>query len=62
MFNLKKHGIILEKTDLPFENQAVLNPATIRVKDDVHMFYRAVKKRELFKYWIRKTKRTFRSS
>lgn len=44
MFVIKKEGVILEKTNLEFENQAVLNPAIIKVGNEVHMFYRAVKK------------------
>jgi predicted GH43/DUF377 family glycosyl hydrolase len=42
MILVKKHGKILEKTDLHFENEGVLNPAAIREGDFVHMFYRAV--------------------
>ncbi|MFA6908724.1 MAG: pesticidal protein Cry7Aa [Patescibacteria group bacterium] len=42
MITVKNEGIILEKTDLPFENQAVLNPACIEVDGITHMFYRAV--------------------
>jgi len=42
MVKVKKHGVILEPTGREFENNGVLNPATIRVDDDVHMFYRAV--------------------
>lgn len=42
MLNIKKEGIILEKTSLVFENEGVLNPAVIRIGDDVHFFYRAV--------------------
>ena len=42
MIQVKKHGKILEKTDLLFENEGVLNPAAIREGDFVHMFYRAV--------------------
>lgn len=42
MIAVKKDGIILEKTTLPFENEGVLNPAAIREGDFVHMFYRAV--------------------
>lgn len=42
MIEVKKHGILLEKTDLLFENEGVLNPAIIREGDFVHMFYRAV--------------------
>ncbi|MDD3284918.1 MAG: pesticidal protein Cry7Aa [Patescibacteria group bacterium] len=42
MLNVKNEGIILEKTDLEFENKCVLNPACILVDGIVHMFYRAV--------------------
>ena len=44
MIEVKKEGILLEKTDLEFENEGVLNPAIIRDGDCVHMFYRAVQK------------------
>jgi predicted GH43/DUF377 family glycosyl hydrolase len=44
MIVVKKEGIILEKTELEFENEAVLNPAAIREGDSVHLFYRAVHK------------------
>jgi beta-1,2-mannobiose phosphorylase / 1,2-beta-oligomannan phosphorylase len=43
MIKVKKEGILLSKTDLEFENEAVLNPATIREGDNVHIFYRAVR-------------------
>jgi beta-1,2-mannobiose phosphorylase / 1,2-beta-oligomannan phosphorylase len=42
MIEVKKHGILLSKTDLEFENEGVLNPAIIRQDDNVHIFYRAV--------------------
>lgn len=42
MIEVKKEGILLTKTNLEFENDGVLNPAAIRVDDDVHLFYRAV--------------------
>lgn len=42
MIKVKKEGVLLSKTDLEFENEGVLNPAAIRVGNDVHMFYRAV--------------------
>jgi beta-1,2-mannobiose phosphorylase / 1,2-beta-oligomannan phosphorylase len=42
MIEVKKHGILLSKTDLEFENEGVLNPAVIRQDDNVHIFYRAV--------------------
>jgi predicted GH43/DUF377 family glycosyl hydrolase len=43
MIKFKKEGIILQKTDLEFENGGVLNPGVIRVGNNIHMFYRAVK-------------------
>lgn len=42
MVEVKKLGVILDKTDLVFENEGVLNPAVIREGDHVHVFYRAV--------------------
>jgi predicted GH43/DUF377 family glycosyl hydrolase len=42
MIEVKKEGIILNKTQLEFENEGVLNPAAIREGDNIHMFYRAV--------------------
>ncbi len=44
MVNVKKEGILLEKTTLGFENEGVLNPAVIKEGNDVHLFYRAVSK------------------
>lgn len=44
MIQVKKLGILLEKTQFEFENEGVLNPAVIRIGDCVHIFYRAVKK------------------
>ncbi len=44
MIEVTKHGVILHKTDLDFENEGVLNPAAIREGDYVHLFYRAVSK------------------
>jgi len=44
MIEVRKEGILLEKTDLEFENEGVLNPAVIREGDSVHVFYRAVQK------------------
>jgi predicted GH43/DUF377 family glycosyl hydrolase len=43
MLNVKKEGILIEKTTLEFENEGVLNPASIREGDHVHLFYRAVR-------------------
>ena len=42
MVTVKNEGIILEKTNLEFENKSVLNPACIQVDGITHMFYRAV--------------------
>lgn len=42
MLNVRKEGIILEKTTLDFENEGVLNPAAIKEGNFVHLFYRAV--------------------
>ena len=42
MIAVKKEGILITKTDLDFENEGVLNPAAIRVGDNVLLFYRAV--------------------
>ena len=44
MIEVKKEGVLLTKTELEFENEGVLNPAVIREGDNVHIFYRAVRK------------------
>ena len=41
MITIKNEGIILEKTNLEFENKGVLNPACIQTDGITHMFYRA---------------------
>ncbi len=43
MVIVKKEGVILESTELEFENQAVLNPAVVQQGNTLHMFYRAVR-------------------
>jgi len=43
MIIVKKHGVLLRKSGLEFENEGVLNPATIRDGDTIHLFYRAVR-------------------
>ncbi|MCL6461496.1 Predicted glycosyl hydrolase, GH43/DUF377 family [Flavobacterium micromati] len=43
MINIKKEGIILEKTALLFENESVLNPAIMQEGNVIHMLYRAVR-------------------
>jgi beta-1,2-mannobiose phosphorylase / 1,2-beta-oligomannan phosphorylase len=44
MIVVKKEGVLLQKTDLGFENEGVLNPAVIKEGEDIHLFYRAVSK------------------
>jgi beta-1,2-mannobiose phosphorylase / 1,2-beta-oligomannan phosphorylase len=44
MLEVIKEGIILSRTELEFENEGVLNPAAIRIGEQVHLFYRAVMK------------------
>ena len=44
MVEVKKEGILLEKTCLGFENEGVLNPAIIQDGTKIHLFYRAVRK------------------
>lgn len=44
MVQITKHGVLLNKTNLGFENEGVLNPAAIRVGENVHLYYRAVSK------------------
>jgi predicted GH43/DUF377 family glycosyl hydrolase len=43
MIEVKKHGVVLEKTILPFENDSVLNPAIMQEGTTIHMLYRAVR-------------------
>lgn len=43
MIEVKREGVILEKTDLNFENEGVMNPAAIAEGQTVHLFYRAVR-------------------
>lgn len=42
MVEVKKEGIILQTSNLDFENESVLNPAVWQDGDKVHLFYRAV--------------------
>ena len=42
MIQIKKEGILLEKTEFEFENEGVLNPAAMQEGNIVHLFYRAV--------------------
>ena len=43
MINIRREGVIIETTDLEFENESVMNPAVIVAGGKIHMFYRAVK-------------------
>ncbi len=44
MIKVSKEGVLLEKTALGFESAAVFNPAVYQEGDQVHLFYRAVRK------------------
>jgi len=44
MIKVKKEGILLQKSDLGFENEGVLNPAVIVDGNSTHVLYRAVRK------------------
>lgn len=44
MIAVKKEGVLIQKTELIFENEGVLNPAMIKEGNCVHLFYRAVSK------------------
>ena len=43
MINVTKQGVILRQQGMAFEDESVLNPAVIKVGDDIHIFYRAVR-------------------
>lgn len=43
MLDVKREGVILEKTVHEFENDSVLNPAVIADGNTLHLFYRAVR-------------------
>lgn len=43
MINIKREGVILEKTTVEFESEGVMNPATIVEGNSVHLFYRAIR-------------------
>lgn len=45
MIEVRKEGVLLEPTKREFENQAVLNPGCVSKGKDVHMIYRAVRKK-----------------
>ena len=44
MVTVIKEGVILEKTNLTFENESVSNPGIMQEGNIVHIFYRAVRK------------------
>ncbi len=44
MIIVEKLGILLQQTGHLFESEGVLNPGVIKVKDKIHLFYRAVTK------------------
>ena len=44
MIEVTKHGIVLEKRNIGFEEEGVLNPAVFYDGKIIHMFYRAVAK------------------
>jgi len=44
MVRVVKCGILLKKTEHPFECDGVLNPGVIKVDDVIHLFYRALAK------------------
>ena len=44
MIEIKKEGVLLQKTEMGFENEGVLNPAAISHEGKIHLFYRAVSK------------------
>ncbi len=45
MLNVTRHGVILAQTSLYFENEGVFNPAVFYENGVVHLFYRALSKR-----------------
>lgn len=46
MIEVKKEGILLQKTALGLENEGILNPAVIQEGDRIHLFYRAVSRKQ----------------
>jgi len=48
MVKIKNEGIILEHSEDGFDNRAVLNPACVQKDGIIHMFYRGVKKSDMF--------------
>ena len=42
MIEVKKHGILLNPTELQFENQGVTNPACTEANGKIHLLYRAI--------------------
>ncbi len=48
MIEVKNEGIILKVSENKFDNQAVLNPACVEVDGVTHMFYRGIRKPDMF--------------
>ncbi|RMD59085.1 pesticidal protein Cry7Aa [Candidatus Parcubacteria bacterium] len=44
MLRVKKEGVLLRPTNLPFENRAVFNPGALQEGKTVHLLYRALDK------------------
>lgn len=44
MLKIKREGVILRPTKLPFENKSVLNPGIVQEGKTIHMVYRAISK------------------
>jgi len=44
LITVNKLGILLGKTENSYESEGVLNPAAIKVENEIHLFYRAVAK------------------
>ena len=44
MVTVTKHGVLIRKTNLAFEDDSVLNPGVTQDGNTVHMLYRAVRK------------------
>jgi len=48
MIEVKKEGILLERTQLEFENEGVLNPAAIR-EGEMFIFFTGQYKKEIIR-------------
>lgn len=43
MLKIKREGLLLEKTDLEFENEGVFNPGVYQEGNIIYLFYRSVR-------------------